>query len=390
MTIEPAHRINTVEEYYFSSKLREIAGMRARGADVLNLGIGSPDLPPHPSVIATLHEWALKPDAHGYQSYQGRPELRTAMANWYRLYFGVTLDPEKEILPLLGSKEGIMHISMAFVNPGDRVLVPDPGYPTYSAATKLAGGIPETYDLLPQNDWKPDMQALEKIAPGEIKLMWLNYPHMPTGQPADLKTMETLLEWARIRNILLVNDNPYSFILNRQYLSLLSLDGAREQAIELNSMSKAQNMAGWRVGMAISNPEFINHIIRFKSNMDSGMFLPVQMAAVKALELGQDWYDQLNAIYSGRKDLAAAILRAAGCILQEGQQGLFLWGRIPDGYENSYNLSDHILQEAHVFVTPGGIFGNNGKKYLRISLCSKPEVLQQGLDRIQKLKLTAA
>lgn len=390
MTIKPAHRINTVEEYYFSSKLREIAGMRAGGADVLNLGIGSPDLPPHPSVIATLHEWALRPDAHGYQGYQGRPELRLAMANWYRLYFGVSLDPEKEVLPLLGSKEGIMHISMAFINPGDRVLVPDPGYPTYSAATKLAGGIPETYDLLPENNWKPDMRALENIAPGEIKLMWLNYPHMPTGQAADLKTMETLLNWARSRNILLVNDNPYSFILNRNYLSILSLDGAREQSIELNSMSKAQNMAGWRVGMAISNPEFINHIIRFKSNMDSGMFLPVQMAAVKALELGQDWYDQLNEIYSGRKDLAAAILKAAGCTLQDNQQGLFLWGRIPDMYEDSYALSDRILRQAHVFITPGGIFGNNGNQYLRISLCSKPEVLQQGLDRIQKLKLQAS
>ncbi|HNR08954.1 MAG TPA: aminotransferase class I/II-fold pyridoxal phosphate-dependent enzyme [Saprospiraceae bacterium] len=390
MTIKPAHRINTVEEYYFSSKLREIAGMRAGGADVLNLGIGSPDLPPHPSVIATLHEWALRPDAHGYQGYQGRPELRLAMANWYRLYFGVSLDPEKEVLPLLGSKEGIMHISMAFINPGDRVLVPDPGYPTYSAATKLAGGIPETYDLLPENNWKPDMRALENIAPGEIKLMWLNYPHMPTGQAADLKTMETLLNWARSRNILLVNDNPYSFILNRNYLSILSLDGAREQSIELNSMSKAQNMAGWRVGMAISNPEFINHIIRFKSNMDSGMFLPVQMAAVKALELGQDWYDQLNEIYTGRKDLAAAILKAAGCTLQDNQQGLFLWGRIPDKYEDSYALSDRILRQAHVFITPGGIFGNNGNQYLRISLCSKPEVLQQGLDRIQKLKLQAS
>lgn len=390
MTIKPAHRINTVEEYYFSSKLREIAVMRAGGSDVLNLGIGSPDLPPHPSVIATLHEWALRPDAHGYQSYQGRPELRLAMANWYRLYFGVSLDPEKEVLPLLGSKEGIMHISMAFINPGDRVLVPDPGYPTYSAATKLAGGIPETYDLLPENNWKPDMRALENIAPGEIKLMWLNYPHMPTGQAADLKTMETLLNWARSRNILLVNDNPYSFILNRNYLSILALDGAREQSIELNSMSKAQNMAGWRVGMAISNPEFINHIIRFKSNMDSGMFLPVQMAAVKALELGQDWYDQLNEIYSGRKDLAAAILKAAGCTLQDNQQGLFLWGRIPDMYEDSYALSDRILRQAHVFITPGGIFGNNGNQYLRISLCSKPEVLQQGLDRIQKLKLQAS
>jgi aspartate/methionine/tyrosine aminotransferase len=220
--------------------------------------------------------------------------------------------------------------------------------------------------------------------------MWLNYPHMPTGQAADLKTMETLLNWARSRNILLVNDNPYSFILNRHYLSILSLDGAREQSIELNSMSKAQNMAGWRVGMAVSNPEFINLIIRFKSNMDSGMFLPVQMAAVKALELGQDWYDQLNEIYSGRKDLAAAILRAAGCTLQENQQGLFLWGRIPDKYEDSYVLSDRILREAHVFITPGGIFGNNGNRYLRISLCSKPEVLQQGLDRIQKLKLQAS
>ena len=387
MNIDPAHRISKVEEYYFSTKLKQIAAMRANGADIINLGIGSPDLPPHKSVLDTLNEWAQKPDAHGYQSYQGRPELRKAMAEFYKKYYEVDLNPDSEILPLIGSKEGIMHICMAFLNEGDKVLIPDPGYPTYSAALKLCGAIPVTYDLLPENKWRLDLSSLDSIQPGEIKMMWINYPHMPTGQYATREYLSKILTWAKDRNIILCNDNPYSFILNNDYVSLLSIDGAKDQAIELNSMSKAQNMAGWRVGMVCTNAKWIEYILRFKSNMDSGMFLPVQMAAVKALQLGPDWYQSLNKIYSERKKYAKAIFDSLGCEYQEDQQGMFLWGRIPGEYKDAYELSDLILNEQHVFITPGGIFGKNGNLYLRISLCTPISVFDQALQRIKSLKL---
>ncbi|MDZ4707858.1 MAG: aminotransferase class I/II-fold pyridoxal phosphate-dependent enzyme [Saprospiraceae bacterium] len=380
MNISPSLRIGTVEEYYFSSKLKQIAGMRAEGADIINLGIGSPDLPPHPEVIETLYQWALKPDTHGYQSYQGRPELRQAFAQWYLKYFKVALDPDKEILPLIGSKEGIMHISMAFLNPGDLVLIPDPGYPTYSAATKLAGAKPVSYDLLPQNNWQLDLDSLRHIEKDEIKLMWINFPHMPTGQTTNMEFLKKLLTWARDRNILVCNDNPYSFILNQNYVSLLAVPGAKDQAIELNSMSKAQNMAGWRVGVAISNPDFINHIIRFKSNMDSGMFLPVQMAAVKALQLDESWYNQLNETYEERKEAACQIMDALGCSYTRDQQGMFIWAKVPQG--DGFSWSDKILNNTHVFITPGGIFGKNGIPYLRISLSTKVDTMQKALARI--------
>lgn len=386
MNIKPAVRIGLVEEYYFSTKLKQIAAMRAAGADIINLGIGSPDLPPHPDVIQTLHEWALRPDAHGYQSYQGRPELRKAMAGFYKKYFNVELNPDNEILPLIGSKEGIMHTCMAFLNAGDNVLIPDPGYPTYSAAVKLSGGIPVYYDLKAENQWRLDLNSLAHIQPGDIKIMWVNYPHMPTGQYADRAYLTELLSWAKERNILLCNDNPYSFILNENYVSLMSIDGARDQAIELNSMSKAQNMAGWRVGMAISNATFIDYIIRFKSNMDSGMFLPLQMAAVKALQLGDDWYRSINDIYKERKKVASKIMDAIGCTYQTDQQGMFIWARIPTGFKDAFELSDKVLYEANVFITPGGIFGHNGNQYLRISLCATKEVFEKALDRIHSLK----
>lgn len=386
MNIKPADRIGLVEEYYFSTKLKQIAAMRAAGADIINLGIGSPDLPPHPDVIQTLHEWALRPDAHGYQSYQGRPELRKAMAGFYKKYFNVELNPDNEILPLIGSKEGIMHTCMAFLNAGDNVLIPDPGYPTYSAAVKLSGGIPVYYDLKAENQWRLDLNSLAHIQPGDIKIMWVNYPHMPTGQYADRAYLTELLSWAKERNILLCNDNPYSFILNENYVSLMSIDGARDQAIELNSMSKAQNMAGWRVGMAISNATFIDYIIRFKSNMDSGMFLPLQMAAVKALQLGDDWYRSINDIYKERKKVASKIMDAIGCTYQTDQQGMFIWARIPTGFKDAFELSDKVLHEANVFITPGGIFGHNGNHYLRISLCATKEVFEKALDRIHSLK----
>lgn len=386
MNIDPAHRISQVEEYYFSTKLKQIASMRAQGADIINLGIGSPDLPPHKSVVETLHEWSLKPDAHGYQSYQGRPELRKAMSEFYKKHFEVDLNPDSEILPLIGSKEGIMHICMAFLNAGDKVLIPDPGYPTYSAAIKLCGAVPVTYDLLPENNWRLDLASLSGINTDEIKMMWINYPHMPTGQYATKEYLTELLNWAKERNILLCNDNPYSFILNSNYISLLSIPGAKEQAIELNSMSKAQNMAGWRVGMVCTNATWIEYILRFKSNMDSGMFLPVQMAAVKALQLGQDWYQALNKVYAERKKYAAAIFNALDCHYQEDQQGLFLWGRIPDSYKDGYELSDLILKEQHVFITPGGIFGKNGNRYLRISLCTPISIFDNALERIKSLQ----
>jgi len=386
MNINPSHRIGTVEEYYFSSKLKEIAAMRAQGADIINLGIGSPDLPPHPEVIETLYQWSLKPDVHGYQSYQGRPELRKAFAKWYWDYFKVRLDPENEILPLIGSKEGIMHISMAFLNPGDQVLIPDPGYPTYSAAAKLAGAIPVTYDLRPENNWQLELNSLNHIEKDEVKLMWINFPHMPTGQSANLEFLKKLLTWAKERNILICNDNPYSFILNTNYISLLAIEGAKDQAIELNSMSKAQNMAGWRVGVAISNPDFINHIVRFKSNMDSGMFLPIQMAAVKALQLDESWYHQLNEVYEVRKSAACKIMDALGCSYSLDQQGMFIWAKIPATFRDGFSLSDKILQEAQVFITPGGIFGQNGINYMRISLSTKIEIMQHALDRINGLK----
>lgn len=387
MNIDPAHRISQVEEYYFSTKLKQIASMRASGADIINLGIGSPDLPPHKSVLETLHEWSLKPDAHGYQSYQGRPELRKAMAEFYKKYFTVDLNPDTEILPLIGSKEGIMHICMAFLNEGDKVLIPDPGYPTYSAALKLTGAIPVTYDLLPENNWRLDLKSLSNIQPGEIKMMWINYPHMPTGQFATREYLKELLDWAKDRNIILCNDNPYSFILNTDYISLLSIEGAKDQAIELNSMSKAQNLAGWRVGMVCTNAKWIEYTLRFKSNMDSGMFLPVQMAAVKALQLGEDWYKSLNAIYNERKKYASMIFDSLGCEYQKDQQGLFLWGKIPSTFNDAYELSDIILNEKHVFITPGGIFGKNGNNYLRISLCTPIATFDNALERIKSLKI---
>ncbi len=389
MNIKPADRIAQVEEYYFSTKLKQIATMRSEGADVINLGIGSPDLPPHPDVIDTLHQWAQKPDAHGYQSYQGRPELRKAMAAFYKKYFRVDLNPENEILPLIGSKEGIMHICMAFLNAGDKVLIPDPGYPTYSAAVKLTGAIPVYYDLKPELEWRLDLDSLANILPGEIKLMWINYPHMPTGQYVDSSYLKALLSWAKERNILLCNDNPYSFILNDQYVSLMSIEGAKDQAIELNSMSKAQNMAGWRVGMAISNAKFIDYLVRFKSNMDSGMFLPVQMAAVKALQLGEDWYKSINAIYIERRKSAISIVETLGCTYQLDQQGLFIWAKVSTHFKDGYELSDIILQETQVFITPGGIFGKNGLQYIRISLCTSVAVFEKALNRIKSFLLTS-
>ncbi|CAH1000090.1 LL-diaminopimelate aminotransferase [Neolewinella maritima] len=374
-------RLGDTKEYYFSSKLREIAQLRARGKDILNLGIGSPDLPPAPEVIAALTHSAGRSDTHGYQPYTGCPELRQAFATWYQNFFHVDLDPATELLPLMGSKEGIMHISMAFLNPGDEVLIPNPGYPTYRSATELAGGTARTYDLRADQGWLPDLDALAAEGLGRVKIMWINYPHMPTGAAAPPDFFARLIAFAREHQILLVNDNPYAFILTDSVQSLLAVPGAREVALELSSLSKAQNMAGWRVGVLAGAAAYLQTVLRFKSNMDSGMFLPVQRAATVALDLGQDWYDQLNTTYRQRRTVALQIMDTLGCTYQRDQVGLFVWAKTPAGTDG-YRTCDRALYDHDVFITPGGIFGTAGEDYVRISLCSPVGVLQEALDRL--------
>jgi aspartate/methionine/tyrosine aminotransferase len=379
-----SERLAPIREYYFSTKLREIEQLNKEGSQVINLGIGSPDQPPHPSVIEALHEAALRPDAHGYQSYKGAPRLREALAAWYGRSYGVALDPGTEILPLIGSKEGIMHISMTFLNPGDQVLVPNPGYPTYRSATLLAGGVPVDYDLKAENGWTADLEALSRTDLSRVRLMWVNYPQMPTGANWDEAAMEKLVDFARRHRILLCHDNPYSFILNEHPRSLLSVPGAREVALELNSLSKSHNMAGWRVGAILGRADLITEILRFKSNMDSGMFLPMQLAAARALELDAAWYDQVNAVYRERRKKVHALLDLLGCVYEPGQSGLFVWARVPGSYKDGYELSDEVLYKARVFITPGGIFGSNGNAYVRVSLCRSVEVFDEAIDRIRK------
>lgn len=382
MIVKPSERTTGVSEYYFSARLKQIAQMRSSGIDVINLGIGSPDLPPPPEAVKKLSEEAAKPGVHGYQSYNGIPELRKAMAEWYMKYFGVKLNPDNEILPLIGSKEGIMHISMAFINPGDEVLVPDPGYPSYSSVTRLLGGKVKNYDLLEKNGWMPDFDAIENNDLSKVKLMWVNYPHMPTGTKASPNLFERLVKFALKHRILICNDNPYSFILNNEYVSILAVDGAGEAAVELNSLSKSHNMAGWRIGMAAGAADYISNILKVKSNMDSGMFMPLQLAAAEALTQGSGWYENLNEIYRRRRKIAGEIMEALGCRYDANQTGLFLWGKISNFFRNGEELSDIILNNAEVFITPGFIFGKNGEKYVRISLCSNEEMLQKAKDRI--------
>ena len=385
-TFEPvipvSDRLGETEEYYFSRKLREIAELRAAGHAILNLGIGSPDLPPAPTVIDKLAEAAARPGSHGYQPYTGLPELRRAFAGWYARYFAASLDPDRELLPLMGSKEGIMHISMAFLNPGDEVLVPDPGYPTYRAATELAGGVVRSYTLDADNGWLPRLQELEAEGLDRVKLMWLNYPHMPTGAAAPEGFFAEVIDFARRNRILLVNDNPYAFILTDRVESLLAVPGAREVALELSSLSKAQNMAGWRVGVLAGAEVYLQTVLRFKSNMDSGMFRPVQEAAVVALGLGSDWYDALNREYRERREVAYRIMDALGCSYATDQVGLFVWARCPHGTDG-YAVCDRALYQHDVFLTPGGIFGGAGAEYVRISLCSNVEVLEEALARLK-------
>lgn len=383
MKMVTASRLNGIGEYYFSQKLREIDTLNKAGKSIINLGIGSPDLPPHPDVIKTLQDEAAKPNVHAYQNYKGSPVLRNAMSDWYAKWYGVTLDPETEILPLIGSKEGIMHICMTYLDEGDEVLIPNPGYPTYSSAVKLAGGTAVPYEMVESLNWEPDLGELAKRDLSKVKLMWVNYPHMPTGQLPSRNFFEKLVAFGRTHNILICHDNPYSFILNDQPVSLLSVEGAMDVVVELNSLSKSQNMAGWRVGLLAGAKERIDEIIRFKSNMDSGMFLPVQLAAAKALQLGQDWYDGVNAIYARRRALVFELLQLLDCSFSKEQVGMFVWAKIPETYADGYALSDAVLYNAHVFITPGGIFGSAGNGFIRVSLCSPEEKIRQSIDRIR-------
>lgn len=386
MDIKPASRVDAIEEYYFSRKLKEVAALNAAGADIISLGIGGPDRSPHADVIATLVEEAAKEGNHSYQPYTGLPELRKAYADWYARRYGVALDPATEILPLIGSKEGVLHISMAFLNPGDGVLVPNPGYPTYSSVSKLVGANLISYGLDESNGWQPDFDALEKMDLTGVKLMWVNYPNMPTGARATKELYEKIVDFGRRHNIVIVNDNPYSFILNDNPISMLSVEGAKDIVIEMNSLSKSHNMAGWRLGMAASNAQFINWILKVKSNIDSGQFKPVMLAAVKALSLGDEWYAQLNKAYAGRRKVAEAIMTALGCTFDPTQQGLFLWGKIPAEAASSEALADKVLHDARVFITPGFIFGSKGERYLRISLCTPVERMEEALARIREMK----
>ena len=385
--IKPAERLSLVSEYYFSRKLKEVAQMNAEGKDIISLAIGSPDMPPSKQTIQTLCEVASRPDTHGYQPTMGTPELRKAMADFYKRWYGVDLNPATEIQPLIGSKEGILHVTLAFVNPGEEVLVPNPGYPTYTSLSKILGAKVVNYDLMEDNGWQPDFEQLEKMDLSRVKLMWTNYPNMPTGGNGRMETYERLVDFARKHNIVVVNDNPYSFILNDKPMSLLQVEGAKDCCIEFNSMSKSHNMPGWRVGMCATNPTFISWILKIKSNIDSGTFRGIQLAAAAALSNDEEWHHEANIeTYSRRRKYAEQIMDALGCKYDPNQVGMFLWGRIPDSYSNCEELTERVLHEARVFITPGFIFGSKGERYVRISLCAKEEKIQAALERIKKLK----
>lgn len=384
--METAKRLDGIGEYYFSQKLREIDNMNKAGKNVINLGIGSPDLPPHPDVIKTLHEEALKPNQHAYQSYKGSPVLRNAVANWYRKWYNVELNADTEILPLIGSKEGIMHICMTYFENGDAVLIPNPGYPTYASAVKISGAEPLYYELKKENDYFPDFAAMEALMEGKkIKAMFVNYPQMPTGQLPSKDMFERLVAFAKEKDILLIHDNPYSFILNDNPVSLLGVQGAKDVVIELNSLSKSHNMAGWRVGMLVGAKERIDDVLKFKSNMDSGMFLPAQLAAAQALQLGKEWHDEVNIVYTKRREKVFELLRLLNCEFDTTQVGMFVWAAIPAGYTNGFAVSDKVLQEANVFITPGGIFGSAGDGFVRVSLCSTEQKFEEAINRVKKI-----
>ena len=382
--IVPADRVEAIKEYYFSRKLRELAKLNAEGADIISLGIGGPDRAPGADVIETMQRELEKESNHSYQSHNGLPELRRAFADWYKAKYGVDLNPDNEIQPLIGSKEGILHLSLTFLNPGDGVLVPDPGYPTYSSVSRLVGAEIFTYNLTEEGGWLPDFDALERLPLERIKLMWVNYPHMPTGRQATRETFERLIDFGRRHGIVIAHDNPYSFILNREPQSILQVEGAKEIAIELNSLSKSHNMAGWRVAMAASNPTFISWLLKVKSNIDSGQFKPLMLAAAQALKAGDEWYDELYEVYAERRKIAEEIMNELGCTFDPAQRGMFLWGKIPDSAPSGEWLADELFYKARVFITPGFIFGRNGERYVRISLCAKPEKLRESLERIRE------
>lgn len=384
--IEPAERLKLVSEYYFSRKLKEVAQMNAEGKDIISLAIGSPDMPPSQQTIDKLCEVANRPDAHGYQPTMGTPELRNAMADFYQRWYGVELNPQTEIQPLIGSKEGILHVTLAFVNPGEQVLVPNPGYPTYTSLSKILGAEIVNYNLLEDNGWQPDFDALEKMDLSKVKLMWTNYPNMPTGGAARMETYERLVAFAQKHQIVVVNDNPYSFILNEKPMSLLQVSGAKECCIEFNSMSKTHNMPGWRVGMLASNAQFVQWILKIKSNIDSGTFRGIQLAAAEAYRNDPEWHREANInTYRRRRAVAEKIMTTLGCSYDPDQVGMFLWGKIPAHYSNAEELTERVLHEARVFITPGFIFGSNGERYIRISLCAKEDKLEAALQRVEEL-----
>lgn len=381
--IQPADRLTLVSEYYFSRKLKEVAALNAQGMDIISLAIGSPDMPPSPQTIDKLCEVAKQPDAHGYQPTMGTPELRQAMAGFYNRWYGVQLNPQTEVLPLIGSKEGILHVTLAFVNPGDEVLVPNPGYPTYTSLSKLLGAKVVNYNLLEANGWQPDFDELEQMDLSKVKLMWTNYPNMPTGGNARRETYERLVDFAKKHHIVVVNDNPYSFILNEEHLSILQVEGAKDCCIEFNSMSKSHNMPGWRVGLCATNAQFISWILKVKSNVDSGTFRGLQLAAATAYDNSDEWHQEANIdTYRRRRHYAEQIMETLHCSYDPHQVGMFLWGKIPDQYDDVEQLTEKVLHDARVFITPGFIFGSNGKRYIRISLCAKEEKLQEALTRI--------
>ncbi len=381
--MKTSKRLEGIGEYYFSQKLREIEELNKAGKNIINLGIGSPDLPPHPEVIKTLQEESAKTNVHAYQSYKGSAVLRKAISDWYRQWYRVELDPDAEVLPLIGSKEGIMHICMTYLDKGDEVFVPNPGYPTYRSAVKLAGGKCVDYKLTEKNNYEPDFDKLSKNKLKKVKLMFVNYPQMPTGQLPTKALFEKLVAFGKKHTILIVHDNPYSFILNEQPESLLGIDGAKDCVIELNSLSKSHNMAGWRVGMLCGAKERIAEVLRFKSNMDSGMFLPVQLAAAKALSLGKEWHDEVNKVYRERREKVFELLQLLNCDFSKQQAGMFAWARIPESYKDGYVLSDEVLYKSNVFITPGGIFGSAGDRYIRVSLCAPVEKFEEAINRIK-------
>ena len=387
LKVEPAKRLGLVSEYYFSRKLKEVAQMNAEGKDIISLAIGSPDMPPSQQTIDKLCEVANNPNAHGYQPTMGTPELRNAMADFYKRWYGVELNPQTEIQPLIGSKEGILHVTLAFVNPGEQVLVPNPGYPTYTSLSKILGAEIVNYDLMEDNGWQPDFEALEKMDLSKVKLMWTNYPNMPTGGAARMETYERLVAFARKHNIVVVNDNPYSFILNEKPLSLLQVPGAKDCCIEFNSMSKSHNMPGWRVGMLATNAQFVQWILKIKSNIDSGTFRGIQLAAAEAYRNSEQWHREANIeTYGRRRKYAEQIMEVLGCKYDPNQVGMFLWGKIPEKYANAEELTERVLHDARVFITPGFIFGSKGERYIRISLCAKQEKLEAALRRIKEIQ----